>query len=106
MSAVRILAIYLIVGIISLTAFETADLLADEKQAEEQKQAKGQKPLFTLSKQTTYVSGPLRKDGTVDYVAALDATRDPSGCRTWSGLLWMLRRKKPLKLYIEAKTAN
>jgi len=73
MSAVRILAIYLIVGIISLTAFETADLLADEKQAEEQKQAKEQKPLFTLSKQTTYVSGPLRKDGTVDYVAALEA---------------------------------
>ena len=67
MFAVRILAIYLVVGVISLTAFRTADLLADEKQAQKQK------PLFTLSKQTTYVSGPLRKDGTVDYVAALEA---------------------------------
>ena len=67
MSAVRIPAIYLMVGVIALTAFRTADLLADEKQAQKQK------PLFTLSKQTTYVSGPLRKDGTVDYVAALEA---------------------------------
>ena len=67
MSAVRKVAIYLMVSIISLTTFRTADVLADEKQAKEQK------PLFTLSKQTTYVSGPLRKDGTVDYVAALEA---------------------------------
>jgi len=67
MSKVRILAIYFMVSIISLTAFGTADLLADEKQAKEQK------PLFTLSKQTTYVTEPLRKDGTVDYVAALEA---------------------------------
>ena len=66
MFAVRILAIYLVVGAISLTAFETAKLLADEKQAQ------AQKPLFTLSKQTTFVNGPLRKDGTVDYVAALE----------------------------------
>ena len=66
MPTVRILAIYLMVGIITLTAFTTADLLAEEKQVKEQKS------LFTLSKQTTYVNGPLRKDGTVDYVAALE----------------------------------
>jgi len=68
-------ATYLMVGIISLTAFRPAGLLADEKQPNQQQPAKiaPQKPLFTLSKKTTYVTGPLRKDGTVDYVAALEA---------------------------------
>ncbi len=30
------------------------------------------KPRFTISKQTTYVTGPLRKDGFIDYVTALN----------------------------------
>jgi len=67
MRVVRSLAIHFVLTVISVTAIQTADLLADEKQAQEQK------PLFTLSKQTTYLNGPVRKDGTVDYVAALDA---------------------------------
>src|SRR4051812_37964692 len=31
------------------------------------------KPHFTISKETTYVTGPLDKDGYVDYAAALNA---------------------------------
>jgi hypothetical protein len=30
------------------------------------------RPLVTVSKETTFITGPLRKDGTVDYVAALN----------------------------------
>ena len=30
------------------------------------------RPLVTISKETTFITGPLRKDGTVDYVAAID----------------------------------
>ena len=36
---------------------------------------KGEKkwqPKFTIGKETTYVTGPLRKDGTIDYAAALN----------------------------------
>src|SRR5262249_43256283 len=33
---------------------------------------KQRKPRFTISKETTYVSGPVRKDGTLDYAAALN----------------------------------
>ena len=67
MRVVRSLAIQLVFGVISLAVFQTADLRGDEEQTK-----KG-KPLFTLSKETTYVTEPLRKDGTVDYVAALNA---------------------------------
>ena len=67
MRVVSSLAIQLVFGVISLAVFQTADLLGDEEQTK-----KG-KPLFTLSKETTYVTEPLRKDGTVDYVAALNA---------------------------------
>ncbi|MFP6621460.1 MAG: hypothetical protein VB877_19100, partial [Pirellulaceae bacterium] len=75
MSTVTNVCSYLILGIISLDLFATGNLLADEKQPNQQQPARTapQKPLFTLSKKTTYVTGPLRKDGTVDYVAALDA---------------------------------
>lgn len=31
------------------------------------------RPRITVSKDTTYITGPLRKDGTVDYLAALNA---------------------------------
>jgi hypothetical protein len=30
------------------------------------------RPLVTVSKETTFITGPLRKDGTVDYLAAID----------------------------------
>ena len=60
MRVVSSLAIQLVFGVISLAVFQTADLLGDEEQTK-----KG-KPLFTLSKETTYVTEPLRKDGTVD----------------------------------------
>jgi hypothetical protein len=33
---------------------------------------KPRKPKFTISKETTYVTGPLRKDGHIDYAAALN----------------------------------
>src|SRR5262249_30968825 len=33
---------------------------------------KGRKPRFTVGKETTHVTGPLRKDGTIDYAAALN----------------------------------
>ena len=75
MSTTSKVATGFIVGIISLGLFATANLLADEKQADQQAAAKpaAKKSLFTLSRDTTRVMGPLRKDGTVDYVAALDA---------------------------------
>ncbi|HMC65738.1 MAG TPA: hypothetical protein VKI65_12430, partial [Gemmataceae bacterium] len=34
--------------------------------------AKAHKPKFTISKETTYVTGPLDKDGYIDYAAALN----------------------------------
>jgi hypothetical protein len=40
--------------------------------AEPGKLEKKHKPKFTISKETTYVTGPLRKDGTIDYAAALN----------------------------------
>jgi hypothetical protein len=46
-----------------------------DKAARGEKGDKGEKqrkPKFTISKETTYVNGPLRKDGTIDYVAALN----------------------------------
>ena len=75
MSAVSKVPSWLVVGIISLGWFTTANLLADEKQADQQAAAEpaAKKSLFTLSRDTTRVMGPLRKDGTIDYVAALDA---------------------------------
>jgi len=56
-----------LVGLISLIALQKSAGMADEKQPTKSK------PLFSISKETTYVTGPLRKDGTVDYVAALNA---------------------------------
>jgi hypothetical protein len=44
-------------------------------QGEDPKGEKGEKkrrPKFTISKEVTYVTGPLRKDGFIDYVAALN----------------------------------
>ncbi|HIN95843.1 MAG TPA: hypothetical protein EYN03_09370, partial [Planctomycetes bacterium] len=75
MSAIRNTAVCAMICLSWLTPFSQGDLPADEPQANQQEPAKTapQKPLFTLSKKTTYVTGPLRKDGTVDYVAALDA---------------------------------
>ncbi|MFP6602605.1 MAG: hypothetical protein VB862_08765 [Pirellulaceae bacterium] len=75
MFAARNLTTYLIAGIIWLNLFSTGDLLADEKKSNQQqlKKTAAAKPVFTVSKETTYVTGPLRKDGTVDYVAALNA---------------------------------
>ena len=40
-------------------------------QAEPGEEQKKHKPKFTISKETTYVTGPLTKDGTIDYAAAL-----------------------------------
>src|SRR5262245_13901337 len=38
----------------------------------EDKGAKARKPRFTVGKETTHVTEPLRKDGTIDYAAALN----------------------------------
>ncbi len=35
-------------------------------------QAAKEKPKIAVSKETTYVTGPLHEDGTVDFVAALE----------------------------------
>src|SRR5262245_11644877 len=40
-------------------------------QTEPGEEQKKHKRKFTISKQTTYVTGPLTKDGTIDYAAAL-----------------------------------
>ena len=75
MSVIRNAAVCVTIGLTGLRLLCTGNLLADEKQAPPQETATEtpQKPLITVSKETTYVSGPLRKDGTVDYVAALNA---------------------------------
>src|SRR5262245_55897881 len=41
----------------------------DSKGDQSAKKARGR---FTISKETTYVTGPLDKDGYIDYVAALN----------------------------------
>gem|GEM_PF-2960407 len=46
----------------------TALMADDNKPAEP---AKKEKPILTISKETTYVTGPLDKDGNVNYAAAL-----------------------------------
>jgi hypothetical protein len=62
-------------GILSLGWFAPGNLAADEQQASQQKAVNpaAKKSLFTLSPETTRVMGPLRKDRTLDYVAALDS---------------------------------
>lgn len=40
--------------------------------ADDVTQGRGSRPRFTVSKATTYVTGPLTKDGGVDYAAALN----------------------------------
>ena len=74
-SKVSNVPLYLMSGIILLGWFTLDNLAADEQQANQQAAAEpvANKSLFTLSRETTGVMGPLRKDGTVDYVAALDA---------------------------------
>ena len=74
-SKVSNVPLYLMSGIILLGWFTLDNLAADEQQSNQQAAADpvANKSLFTLSRETTRVMGPLRKDGTVDYVAALDA---------------------------------
>ena len=52
---------------LSLMAAATR-LLADDKPEQEKKPA----PKFTISKETTYVTGPLDKYGYIDYETALN----------------------------------
>src|SRR4051794_5996625 len=40
--------------------------------AEEAKPAPAAGPRFAISKETTYVAGPVRADGTIDYVEAVN----------------------------------
>jgi hypothetical protein len=40
--------------------------------ANERPAAKQKKPNFTIGKETTYVTGPVDKDGYIDYAAALN----------------------------------
>ena len=74
MSAVRDVAVCAVIGMMWLVLLSTGFSRADEPKANQAKSPakEAQKPLFTLSKETTYVTGPLRKDGSVDYVAALN----------------------------------
>jgi hypothetical protein len=51
----------------ALSSTAPGDKAAPGKEGERKR-----KPKFTVSKETTYVTGPLRKDGTVDYAAALN----------------------------------
>src|SRR5262245_7335467 len=43
-----------------------------KKDAKKDAAAKTDKPKFTISKAATYVTGPLDKDGYIDYAAALN----------------------------------
>jgi hypothetical protein len=53
-----------------LQSAEPGDKAAPGKEGN--KGEKQRKPKFTISKETTYVTGPLRKDGTIDYATALN----------------------------------
>jgi hypothetical protein len=64
---VRRLGALLIVGLIALRAQAADDVPTSAPAA-----SRPAKPL-TIGKDTTRITGPLRADGTVDYVAALNA---------------------------------
>src|SRR4051794_2037415 len=60
---------------IALTAAFLVALLtggAHFAQAQDKQDAPKSKPRFTVGKDTTYFTGPLTKDGHIDYVAALN----------------------------------
>src|SRR5437870_5722081 len=53
-----------------LSSRDARIVLLDKKENEEKE--KKQKPRFTISKETTYLTEPLDKDGYIDYRAALN----------------------------------
>jgi RNA polymerase sigma factor (sigma-70 family) len=63
------------------------------------------KPKFTLGKETTYITGPLDKDGYVDYETALNDKLakgvDPQ--KNANVLLWQALRPAPLRLPMPAE---
>src|SRR5947209_7995811 len=56
----------------ALTSLLSLTVLAAVCAADPPAKDKGRKANFTVSKETTYVTGPLDKDGYVDYAAALN----------------------------------
>src|SRR5262249_30308720 len=60
----RIATSFLVAGLLA-----TSPASADEKTDPAPKKAK---PRFTISKESTYVTGPVDKDGYIDYQAALN----------------------------------
>ena len=55
--------------VMALLATASLVLARDEKKDDAPKKPKGK---ITISKETTYVTGPLDKDGYIDYAAALN----------------------------------
>ena len=65
----RILAGLLVLGLVGASASAPTSFGQD---AAPGKGEKKRKPKFTVGKETTYVKGPLTRDGYVDYAAALN----------------------------------
>src|SRR5262245_59150500 len=59
----------LVLGLLGVLAWSGPTAADDPKDKEPAKKHKGK---FTIGKDTTYVTGPLDKDGYIDYAAALN----------------------------------
>ncbi len=64
-----ILIAFLVVLIYSSTSLSNEPILESSAVKSD---SGGKRPKITISKETTYLTGPLRADGTVDYLAALN----------------------------------
>ncbi len=62
----RTRACFLVLGLVVLANLPAGRALADKDEP------KKDKPKFTIGKETTFVTGPLDKDGYIDYAAALN----------------------------------
>ena len=63
-------------GAIAIAMVYTVDLLQQAQEGEVENRPSTTQPAkvnITISKDTTYITGPLNKDGTVNYVAYLNA---------------------------------
>src|SRR5260370_1107152 len=55
-----------------ISSVEPSTALAGEKDSKPDSKEKKRKPRFTIGKETTFANGRVKKDGYVDYVAALN----------------------------------
>lgn len=71
---------------ISVLSFSATPWMLRHVSAQDVREPQVSKPKFTLSPETTFVTGPLRSDGTVDFAAAINTrlskgvTRENNAC--------------------------